>query len=90
MEANEKLSQAQKENEGQAKANVKLVEELADRESKMNDEAKLSAKVAKKDEAAKQLHDLTMQRTAEVEALKSLVFISFISNDVMNHYGGRS
>lgn len=76
-----KSSRAQKENEGLAEANLKLAEELAAYEAKLNDlQVKFSAAVAEKDEVSEQLQsskkaleELELQLTTEGQSLKSQV-----------------
>ncbi|KAK3444654.1 hypothetical protein EUGRSUZ_A00904 [Eucalyptus grandis] len=69
-----KSSQAQKENEGLAEANLKLAEELAAYEGKLNDlQVKFSAAVAEKDEVTEQLRSLELQLTTEGQTLKSQI-----------------
>lgn len=83
-EMQNKSGQFEKEREGFGESNLKLTQELAAYESKLNElEAKLSATVTEKDEALEQLssskkliEDLTEQLAVEGQKLQSQVYAS--------------
>ncbi|CAK9135551.1 unnamed protein product [Ilex paraguariensis] len=91
-ELQSKSGKFEKESEGLAEANLKITQQLASYESKLNDaETKLSAAFAEKDEAVEQVHsskktieDLTLQLASEAQMLQAQISTVMEENNLLN------
>ncbi|KAJ7959692.1 Myosin-11 isoform X1 [Quillaja saponaria] len=87
-----KSGQYEKESGGLAEANLKLAQEIALYESKMNDlQSKLSAALVEKDETVQQvltlekaIEDLTLKHTSELQRLQSQISSAIEEKNLLN------